>query len=202
MPNTLQEHITYTRNEWSKEYYKEIIDFLKDKKIESFIDLGGCVGEVSLILLEQIDTIKKCYIVEPVKENYEFILNRFSDKNNVEVYNFAIYYGLENISMGQISQNDINVGGWSFSDKHSVLKTNLIPTKTLEDIPLCDFIKIDIEGSEVNLLTNSNSIGNFKYIALETHDALRNDYENFISDKLPNHKIIFSLDEQIFLEKK
>ena len=46
MPSTLKEHITYTRNEWSKGYYEMIIKFLKDKKIESFIDLGGCVGEV------------------------------------------------------------------------------------------------------------------------------------------------------------
>ena len=201
MPSTLKEHITYTRNEWSKGYYEMIIKFLKDKKIESFIDLGGCVGEVSLILLEEIDTIKKCYIVEPVKENYDFICDRFSDKENVEVHNSAIYYGFENISMGQMS-TDVNVGGWSFSDKHSLLKETSISTMTLEELPLCDFIKIDIEGSEVNLINNSTSILDFKYIALEVHDELRNSYEDFINEKLPNHKIIFSLDEQIFLEKK
>jgi FkbM family methyltransferase len=200
MPNTLEEHINYTRSEWSKiEYYVNILEYLKSKNIKSFIDLGGCVGEVSMILDENIklDTI---YIIEPVIENYNFIVNRFINNENIKVINKAVYYGTDKIELGQMS-NDKNVGGWSFSDNHSIDKVN-VDTIKLEEFPICDFIKVDIEGSEHNLITNSENLKKFKFISLELHSDLINNYKDLISNYLPNHNILFIYSEQLFLEMK
>jgi FkbM family methyltransferase len=178
MPNTLEEHVKYTKKEWSEtEYYVNLLEYLKSKGIKSFIDLGGCVGEVSMILNDNLN-LDVIYIVEPVIENYNFIVNRFTDNENVKVINKALYYGLDTIQLGQMS-NDVNVGGWSFSDNHSIDKVT-VDTIKLEEFPICDFIKIDIEGGEHNLIINSENLSKFKFISLELHSDLINNYQDLI----------------------
>jgi len=53
-----------------------------------------------------------------------------------------------------------------------------------------DFIKIDIEGSEINLLKNSSLIKKAKYIYLEWSD--KESLHNVLNKYLKNFKIIFN----------
>lgn len=198
MPNTLEEHVKYTRDEWSKlEYYVNLLEYLKSKDIKSFMDVGGCVGEVSIILNKNLN-LNEIYIIEPVIENYNFIVNRFINDTNVFIFNKALYYGSDTIELGQMS-SDVNVGGWSFSDEHKLDKV-IVDAIKLEGLPICDLIKIDIEGSEYNLIVNSENLRKFKFISLELHSDLINNYQELIDKYLPNHKIIFNYNEQLFLE--
>ena len=74
MPNTLEDHVNYTRREWETKYYQDCIEhILLRSSCSTFVDLGGCVGEVTNILKEKIKSLKYFYIVEPVKENFKFI---------------------------------------------------------------------------------------------------------------------------------
>jgi FkbM family methyltransferase len=200
MPNNLDEHIQYSRNEWSTfDYFVNVVDFLKERSIKTMIDVGGCTGEVTAILLEKIPSLEKVIILEPVKENYEFIMSRLSTCGKVKVINKALFYGEQYISLGQC---DDNVGGWSF--QHNSNKIDKVKTITLEDLPKVDFIKIDIEGAEINVIPNSKTIHNTSYIEIEFHDELieEDKCKDYIKEYLPNHEIIFSRNQNVFLVKK
>lgn len=189
MPNSLDVHVSETDNEWSSiNYFKNVVDFLKKKNIKNVLDVGGCTGQVSVILLHQIPTIKQITILEPVPENYEFISERAkeSDTANVSVINRALFYGKSHIQLGQC---DDNVGGWSF--KHPGNKTDEVETVTLEEFENIDFAKIDIEGAEENVIMNSTYIHNIPYLEIEFHDHLSSTWKEFVTENLKNHKVKF-----------
>lgn len=189
MPNSLNEHISETDVEWSSiDYFKNVANFLKEREVENILDAGGCTGQVSVILLHKIPTIKKITILEPVVENYNFIVERAksADTANIEVINKALFYGSPKIQLGQC---DTNVGGWSF--KHSGNRTNDVETITLEEFSDIDFAKIDIEGAEENVITNSTSISNIPYLEIEFHDELMETWKKFVKTHLKNHKVKF-----------
>ena len=216
MPGNLDQHVDYTRKEWETKYYQDCIEYILTKsECYSFIDLGGCVGEVTNILKERIKSLKYFYIVEPVRENFDFIVKRFGsgveDVENQEfhkietkdgqffnVYNKAICYGSEEITLGQLS-SDTNVGGWSYSDEHNLNLIESVKTMSLEEIPVSEIIKIDIEGLELNLLRNSHSLQECRFIFIELHGDLMGDF-NFLENYLPNHRVIYTESEQVFLE--
>lgn len=163
-------HKEYTSVEWSEgQYFQGVLEFLQDKKIKSFMDVGGCTGEVSNILLENIPSIEKGVIFEPQPENYNYIVeNVKSDKVLVE--NKALFYGEEFL---EISSRDNNVGSWS------VLFGNQYPSKSTKvqcaDIDeylkerKYDFIKIDIEGAEYNLFQHSKLLKEVDFLEIELH---------------------------------
>lgn len=71
---TQEQHKEYTFKEWTEyEYFYGVIEYLKEKNINSFIDIGGCSGEVSCIILDRISSIEYGIIFEPNIENYNFI---------------------------------------------------------------------------------------------------------------------------------
>ncbi len=197
MPNSLIEHVQYTENEWvNTPYFIDVIDFLEDRKIKSMIDVGGCTGEVSRIFLEKIPTLESIIILEPVLENYNFILNRFKDNNKIRVINSALYYGKDSISLGQI---DGNVGGWGVDLLGNAIDN--VSTITLEELPIVDFIKIDIEGAESNVISNSITLQEIPCIEIEFHFELMSTWEDYVAEYLPNHKIIFNRFQNVLLCK-
>ena len=216
MPETLESHVEYTRREWESPYYQDCINYINDKlNCTSFVDLGGCVGEVTNVIMERISSLKTFHIVEPVRENFEFIVKKFNgniEANELEnyysieiedkvikVYNKAIYYGSDEIILGQLSDYT-NVGGWSYSEKHNQNVIGSIKTMDLEEIKASDIIKIDIEGLELNLLQNSKSIKKFRFIFLELHDDLLENYEELLEKYLPGHNLVYKENQQFFLE--
>ena len=216
MPETLESHVEYTRREWESPYYQDCINYINDKSnCTSFVDLGGCVGEVTNVIMERISSLKTFHIVEPVRENFEFIVKKFNgniEANELEnyysieiedkvikVYNKAIYYGSDEIILGQLSDYT-NVGGWSYSEKHNQNVIGSIKTMDLEEIKASDIIKIDIEGLELNLLQNSKSIKKFRFIFLELHDDLLENYEELLEKYLPGHNLVYKENQQFFLE--
>jgi FkbM family methyltransferase len=164
---------------------------------------------------EKITSLQNFYVIEPVRQNFEYILQRFEkdiiidssqsyckiglDDKLIHVFNKAIYYGAEEITLGQLSDYT-NVGGWSFSERHNHKVVSSVKTMALEEIPVSEIIKIDIEGLEINLLEHSESVRKCKFIFLELHDELKDNAEWLLSNYLPDHRIVFSKEEQYFLE--
>lgn len=199
MPSTLESHKYWTRQEWGGEtkyqYFPKVLDYLKNKEILIAIDCGGCTGEVSNIFIENIKSLKEMIIIEPILDNYNYILeNVKSDSVNVLVYKNALYYNKKYINLS--TSND-NVGGYCLDESED----GKVKTITLEE--LCsnkkiDFIKMDIEGAEKNVIENSSVIKDIKYIEIEFHNDLHENsyWKSFVKKYLPNHKIIFT-DEDI-----
>lgn len=180
-------HMIYSHFEWFNGiFYQEVVRILKEAKIKSMIDVGGCNGHVSKILLELIDTLEKSIIIEPIPKNYHFINFRFCDESRIEVCPKAIYYGKDTITL---NSEDGNLGGFCNSKTNNGYK---VSTTTLEKFPIPDFLKLDVEGSEYNIIENSNNLKKVPFINIEFHDNETkscNEWENYVSTHFPYHKI-------------
>lgn len=187
MPSSLEAHVSETENEWSTiGYFKNVVQFLKEKNVKNVLDVGGCTGQVSVMLLHEIPTIESVTILEPVSENYKFIVERAKDADTakVNVLNKALFYGKTHIRLGQC---DNNVGGWSF--QHTGNQTEEVETATLEEFSNIDFAKIDIEGAEKNVIPSSTYIHEIPYLEIEFHDELMTTWKEFVGEHLKNHMI-------------
>ena len=71
------------------------------------------------------------------------------------------------------------------------------------DIPVVDFVKIDVEGAEENILRNSTYLKKIKYLDIEFHDDLRSleTVSRIYKECFPNHRVMFYDPENAFLEK-
>lgn len=185
---SLEGHIYYTNEEWtSRPFYANIIEFLKEKQIKSVLDVGGCTGEVPKIMFDKISSLETALILEPVLMNFNFIQDRFKNEYRIKVINKALYYGQDFISLGQ---SDGNVGGYNMHSNSHNVQFNDIPTTTLENLPKYDFMKIDIEGGERNVLENATCFVDFKYIAIEFHDEMGTTWPELVKKYIPTHKIV------------
>lgn len=200
MAQTLKEHKVWTRQEWGGEtkyqYYPKILKYLSDKDIKVSVDAGGCTGEVTNLFIENIKSLEKAIVIEPIKGNYEFILDNVkSDNVDVIAINKALFYGSETVSMGI---GDFNIGGYSIKWDNSFDSIPTITVEELFEISNIDLIKMDIEGSEKNIIENSSKLKNITYIEIEFHDELHkpDSWKPFVEKHIPNHKIIMT-DEDI-----
>lgn len=200
---TQSQHKVYTYNEWSGyEYFHEVIKYLKEKEIKSFIDIGGCSGEVSRIILEEIPNIEYGIIFEPNIDNYLFIKTNVNDEK-ILVENKAIFYGKDSIKLS-IKSEWKNVGSWSiyFNEEYpeNSIEVECVDLDSYLNEKQYDFVKIDIEGSEFNLIENSTKLKDVKYIELEIH---YHHYEvdhsdnvlQYLNKYLPAHEIYYYLGE-------
>lgn len=197
MTTTVRAMIDYTRGEWFNEYFSFVLKQLNEKQVEVMVDLGSCLGEVSKIIMENVPSVKKIIAIEALPTNFENLKqNLKSDKVDITYVNRAIYYGKEIVSMGNSLSN---IGGFSVRDENIYNNqdniTDNILTARLEDVIgdlKVDFIKIDIEGAEKNILENTNVLNNIGLIELELHDYLAHPdvHLPFLQQYLPNHKLI------------
>jgi len=207
MPITREEHITYTNNELNNyEYYIKILEHLKNSKIETYLDIGANIGEYCNVLFEKVPSLKKAYLVEAEQNNFNFMLKHVKNKN-VTCINYAIAYGVKNPTL--VIDSHMNVGGFRVIE--GTESSINVTVKTLEELkdeinlPLVDFVKIDIEGGEYNIIENSKYIQDVQFLDLEFHN---NDHQpekirEFVKNYFPNHKSIETDIHQVrhFLEK-
>jgi FkbM family methyltransferase len=161
---------------------------------------------------------KKIYCFEPDTENMNFLkkkLKKEIDNNLVECIEKGIYYGKTEarvFGMGHVEEKIIhkNVGGYGIEECMIEVKNNRVKNgenvfcdqidskifqlDTLENLSKNfhspDFIKIDVEGAEKNILMHSDLIKNAKYIIVEWNHS--DDIDFFVKTYLPQFKIISS----------
>ena len=161
--------------------------------------------------------IEKIYCFEPDIDNINYLkykLNKDIENNKIICVNTGIYYGKTEAKVfgaGHCSHNRIhpNVGGYGIEecmieivDKRNKngeeifcaqVDNKVFKLDTLENLCIDflepDFIKIDVEGAEKNILKHSNLIKKAKFIILEwNHGSL----EDFLINYLPEFEIISS----------
>ena len=166
-------YLKHTNKKFISPVHDTII-FLDKFKINPkyIIDLGACWGEFSLLLSKKFPK-SKIYSIEGAKNNFETLkinLNYNSElSNNIETYNLIIsdHDGFEEILN---SVNTMNVLKKIINNKNAIyekvrsssLKTFIskLPSKKI------DFLKVDIEGSEQNLLLDLKKLF-FKSVQIE-----------------------------------
>lgn len=203
MPTSLEEHISYTRNEFlNYNYYIEVFKKLADSKITSYLDIGANTGEVCNLMFELLPTLKDAYLIEPEENNFKFMQKNVKNENS-KFFNCAIGYNYKNGNL--IAHSSGNVGGFMLSDGNSENKSNVI-IKTLEElnIPNVDLIKIDVEGGEYNIIENSNYLKTAKFIEIEFHDYEKNKpLRKYVQKNLSDYtiEVIEDLENRCLLKK-
>jgi FkbM family methyltransferase len=203
-------HWEFTYKQWGNDekHYLDITEYLKQNKIKSYVDLGANTGGVCSVLLEKISTLEKCYLLEPQIDNFNFMTDIFGSDERVVCYNFGILYTDEKFV--DLFRADDNVGGYTtikFNDNFNFSGCRM-EVKTLEDFNFSqvDFIKIDVEGAEENIILNSTILKEIKFIELELHERLldKNVAIEFLNKNMKSHSIIHELSNfphHVFLQK-
>lgn len=143
-----------------KEMYRDRIyePFIGGKKDLVMLDVGGNIGMFSFYAYEYA---KKIYILEPSKQHQEVITtmlkyNKMDDK--VELVGKALadsdgtmdFYHNENVTMFSLKKE---VNGKP-EDKETVPTIRLDTLFTQYKIDHVDFMKLDVEGSEIDIVNS------------------------------------------------
>jgi len=176
------------------------------------LDLGACIGNFTTQLINIKNGRGYYYLYEPNKELYK-TLNNLNYKYNIEVYNKAISFknGVERFYIGNIKKSS------SLIKTHRNLSEEYydIETITLRDIlkpfDKVDIVKMDIEGSEVEVLlsTDIDELNKINQLLVEFHLNKNVGYEESDIEKVEEHlkksdliKIYDEGNDVIFINKR
>lgn len=152
------------------------------------MDLGGYTGVWAQQIIDKYNP--NFYIVEPLPEFYDTIVNKFKLNNKVNILNVGvsnedkdgvIYLSGDGSSSNLKKGNPINV--------KFITMSSLLKEWNLDNV---DLLQINIEGDEYLLLENmleSGIINRFKNVQIQFHIGIDGDVErrNNIRDGLVNN---------------
>ena len=159
-------------------------------------DLGGYDGEWSLKMSEKY----KCnfYIFEPIKSFYDTIINKFLNNSKVKSFNFGLGNKDESLEIS------VNGDGSSFFEtnnkKETVYMIDFIKFLNEHNIENVDLLKINIEGSEYDVLEyllKNEKINIFNSIYVQFHRFIPGCVErrkNIIEKLKETHNLVFCYD--------
>ena len=138
------------------------------------IDLGGYTGVWAKQIIDKYNP--NVYLLEPIKEFYDGMVNKFKDNPKVKILNVGVstenkngvlYFSADGTSSKPLSNNSIEV---KFNTMESVLDN-----WGLTEI---DLLQVNIEGDEYPLLENmidTGLISKFKNVQIQFHYGIEND---------------------------
>ena len=135
-----------------EEYKKENFEI---KPNDVVIDVGAHIG-LFTIYASQFCTNGKIYSFEPIVDNYELLLEniKLNNLDNVKSFNQAISNSNESI---QLFLNDDESGHSMFSQSSKSIIIDSISLQKFFDenqIKHCNFLKLDCEGAEYEIIKN------------------------------------------------
>lgn len=142
------------------------------------IDLGGYKGEWAEMIFQK----HKCniHVFEPVIGFYNNICDKFKDNEKIKIYGYGL--GSADAELSLSIEGDA-----SSSFKDNGVKENILIKDIksfLEDFPVIDLIKINIEGGEFDLLDyilDNNLTGKFKNIQVQFHTFIADSHNRCVS---------------------
>ncbi len=144
----------------SNKIFNTIINKLNKKSI--VLDIGANIGNVSNYILEKTNTT--IFAFEPNRLCFEIMVRRFVDNERIKTYNLAVsnYKGTSKLYLHKKSKgiNDFNYIESSSlkNQKDNLSKDNKVMinviniSEVLSKFNEIDLIKIDVEGSEYEIL--------------------------------------------------
>lgn len=159
-----------------------------DKDVKYILDCGANIGLFSLIYSYRYPEAK-IIAIEPESENFNILCMNVKNNKNIIV----VQRGIWSKEVGlKIIPRDTGAYGFMVqecneeqSDVEGVSIASLIKWY---DFPRIDILKMDIEGSELEVITNNSSIWlkKTKIMILETHERIIAGSEKIIEDELLN----------------
>lgn len=127
---------------------QEAVDSLSPNGV--LYDVGGNVGSFTDLVLQKLPDVE-VYIFEPIKDYYNYIVERFQNRPNVKPFNYALIESNRDLN---ISRSGDNLGWNTLSEIYSYGQQEIVSGRSLSDLvitenlPLPQVIKVDIEQSE------------------------------------------------------
>jgi len=142
---------------WLIEEYKSINFEIKNSDI--VIDVGAHIGLFSLYA-SQFCKIGAIYSYEPVDKNYQILLDNVHLNNlkQIKPFNMAVSNSESDV---KLYLNDDESGHSMFSKSSNTLTVNSISLQKIFDdnnIDNCNFLKLDCEGAEYEIISNLPSL--------------------------------------------
>tara|TARA_R100000008_G_scaffold8252_1_gene4340 strand:+ start:92 stop:823 length:732 start_codon:yes stop_codon:yes gene_type:complete len=193
---------------------KNMLNFLNLKEPSVVVDLGAQIGGFTKYCAVSFPNTK-IFSYEATKENFDLLKKNVSNFSNVKIEN-KIVCGNKNPTKIEWDKQDkglgLNTGGIRvlYEDNKKTLENNTTLSKIIEenDIEQIDFLKIDIEGSEYNVIEDAKRTGALKKVRcmvceLHVNPTRGRYFGNFIEHlddfkyikclNNNNHRIIFAL---------
>jgi FkbM family methyltransferase len=156
---------TLIRSKFLKKWHREpeFMDIIENEVKEGDVafDLGANIGYVTMFLAQFVGSTGKVYAVEPSPHNFK-ILNKSIDFNNLSNKVLTSQLAISSFT----GKQDFNIAAetnlHSFAYTKHTKSTISVKTSTIDDFfvgkPFPNFIKMDIEGGEVEALAGMNKI--------------------------------------------
>jgi FkbM family methyltransferase len=159
-------------NDYNSKYIHEY-QIPEDVKDGICVDVGCNDGAFTNVYK---DFFKKIYFIEPQKELYERLVNKFKDYEHLIGINLAVWSeDNKNLTLVQHTNNDSGSVGVKevTNDDWTNQTINLIDSISLDTLnkminTTIDYIKIDCENSEYEFLYGKD-LSNIRYICMELH---------------------------------
>ena len=167
-------------------HQKRIINYLKKLNLKYFIDVGAHKGEFLSYILSL--NYKKIYCFEPQKKIFKILYKNFKNKKNIQIFNLGlahknskiIFYENKLTSTSTFSRSKnttfSKIKNLILNSNNSYIDKYPINVKTLDKIFINKkifniFLKIDVEGFELNVLKGAKKIlsKKVKFILIERH---------------------------------
>lgn len=183
----------------SNPFWSGILNVLDKCGIETVVDIGASSGISALWMLDRLLEVKEYYCFEPDVENYQMLLTnleRFG--NRIIPINYGIYYGeteAEVFGVGDNSPLGYTVKGAMEIDPHhqfTKYEGKVFHFVELEKyiFETPDLIKMDVEGSEYNIIEHSTILKYTRFLLLAFHNKLEKEVLDFIKTYLPEYEIV------------
>jgi len=184
---------------------EEELKFLKYfiKSGDTVLDIGAHRGTYTYKLIKIIGSGGYLYVFEPQIELVNYLKEAFRKYTNINYFNSIV--GKDDVPSLlhiPIHNNQLSTGGASTKVQSSLNQTRKIQSLTIDSLNLakCDFIKIDVEGSELSVIEGAKrTLLRFKPIIL-----IEIDYHLCGSDMIKLIKLFISMKYQpsVLIDKK
>jgi FkbM family methyltransferase len=129
------------------------------KEGDTLIDVGGHIGTFALMAATRIPN-SRVYSIEACEETYEFLIKNIQANNLTSVYPFHL--ALDKTKGTTKLFYNTKDGNWghtivkSFSNQGEEVATDTLTNfMTDQNIKLCDYMKLNCEGAEFNILLHT-----------------------------------------------
>ena len=127
-----------------KTHYDWLWPWVQDQEIRTVIDCGGCLGHWTMFWQ---DKVKQIELFEPNKTTLPELKQNIQNFKNVNIHEYALGDRPGKVSMDYVK--DDHVGTYAITDQQGDIEIRTLDSFNLTKL---DFVKIDVDGFELNVL--------------------------------------------------